>query len=1085
MARRFSARLSISGRELVTRLAAGAAALLAFASADAQQVVAQQFGATAVNGNGNALYNLTVTPNSAPNTGALLSGTQVLNTDRSAHGNFFAVTRVSNSVTSALDLVVADASRGQIVRYPGPGPSSYQTSTAIFSWTAPGSGPKYPIGLAADTAGNVYAISAAVLFDSKPSLWVLPFNSTTGAYGAPILVDNTCGIVSEVLVAATAATPVGSSAPAWNAGDVLVLVSNPLGPRVLVYSQAALQSVLANPSTPLKGPTSIAVSSSVLQGTLPVGMDVWPADATHGVSLLITTIAGRVLRFDSGSKALAADFASGLGVGLQRIKVGTYSTIPYAFVAQSGAGTGKILQFGAPPSSGTNGPLASVTTGVNNPLGLAVTSSGSAPVSACIAPAVCDPLGPQLTAQISGPGTTNLPPNAPVLQESCVINADPRVTVSPPPPATPTSWSCAGGNLDVANFCPGFPSTVLPGSLCGHSGPTGSGFVVVKGTAKVVDQNVNDTFIQEIVDPDVPLPGPLNLSCPQEQIFAWAPRSDLPSIEGTIVEGGPASDSNYFIDLSGLCDRGGGTVHSLSMQAYGLALNTASTGLPNGLPAFVTDKFANLQQTITNASGQINPSNVETTLLGYVSQALSYFNSGVAGTASNGFSCAMNSLASGDNYLRANLSAFSSLPGSQGNINPAGEISGRIANVFLTIDEYFLSEPPNTEWPTNNVPPCESLSVTPATVVVSSTAAGSATLAWSPVSATHPLSFTAAQCTLSASDGTFTTPASESGSGSVSTGTLTTLGTYSAQIICSAAAGNTITSFTQATANVIALVSLSVMPSAPNIVAGGTVQLTAKGTYTDGSNQDLTSSATWSSSAMSVATVSGGLVSCNPNATGQGTATITATSATATGTTSNYASVTCLAPVLQSIAVTPSAPPPTVAAGGTVQLTATGTYSSGPGQNLSSSATWSSSAPSVATVSATGLVTCNAGASSAGAATITATSGATSGSTTVNCQAAAPKYVTVTPAYPHDVPYGGTLQLTATATYASGQMQNVTSTATWSSNTPSVATVSATGLVTCQKFKSKYDESTKISATFGNKTGYTTVTCEEPPGGYW
>jgi len=1074
VARHFTARLSFSGRDLWKRVAAGGVALLAFASAEAQEVVAQQFGATAVNGNGNALYNLTVTPNTPPGTGALLSGTQGLNTDGTAHGHFFAVTRVSNSVTSALDLIVADASRGQIVRYPGPGPGSYQTSGSIFSWTQPGSGPKYPIGLAADTAGNVYAISAGVLFDTKPALWVLPFNSTTGAYGAPILIDNTCGIVSEVLVATTPATAIGAGAPAWNAGDVLVLVSDPLSPRVLVYSQAAIQSVLANPSTPLRGPTSIAVSPTVLRGTVPVGMDVWPADATHGVSLLITTLGGRVLRFDSGSNALTADFAGGLGLGLQRIKVGTYSTIPYAFIAQSAPGKGRILQFGAPPASGSNTPLASVTTGVNDPLGLAVSSSGSVPVSACIAPNVCDPIGPQLNTQISGSGTGNLPPDAPLLQESCIINSDPRVTVSG------STWSCAGGNLDVANYCPGFPSTVLPGFLCGHSGPTGSGLVVVKGTAKVIDQNVNDTFIQEIVDPDLPLPGPLNLSCPQEQIFAWAPRSDLPSIEGTVVEGGPAPGSNYFVDLSGLCDKGGGTVHSLSMQAYGLALNTATSGIPNGLPAFVTDKFANLQQTITNASGQINPSLIETTLSGYITQAQTYFNSGVAGSASNGFSCAMNSLASGDNYLRANLSAFSGAA-PPGNTNPAGEISGRIANLFLTIDEYFLSEPPNMEWPTNNVPPCDSLTIAPATVVLSSVAPASATLTWAPVSATYPLSFTATQCTLSASDGTFTTPASEPGSGSVSTGTLTALGTYSAQILCSAAAGNTITSLTQATANVIALATLSVTPSTISVAAGGTTQLSAQGTYTDGSHQDLTASATWSSSAMSVATVGAGLVSCNPNATSQGVATITATSATATGTTSGSSNVTCLAPVLQSISVTPTSPA-ALAAGGTIQLTATGTYSSGPTQNLTNTAAWSTSAASVATVSASGLVTCNSSATTAGAATITAMSGgATPGSATINCQAAAPNSIAVTPTHPPEVNQGASIQLTATANYASGPSQNVTSTATWSSSAPSIATVSA-GRVTCQVYHSRTDQNVTIKAALGAVSGSTTVTCEETGG---
>ena len=655
-------------RRTATKLAIGAAAVLAVASLHAQTVPVQQVGVTAVNSTNDALYNVTVTPNVPANTGALITGTQVLNTDAAAHGSYAAVTRVSNSVTSALDLIVADSATYRILRYPGPGPASYAVSTPIFTYTKQSGGPKYPIALAADVAGNVYAATSGPPFDNA-ALWVLPFNATTGAYGAPILVDDSAGLIAEVVVAMTSATPVGAAAPAWNAGDLLVLVNASSNPRVLVYSQASLAGLLANPGHELGRPTSTVVPSSLLSGTSPIGMDIWPADAAHGVSLLIATAGGRVMRFDSGSNSLTADFASGLGAGLQRIKVGTYSTVTYAFVSQY-TKNGKILQFGTPPASGANTPLATLSTGSNDPQGLAVTSSGSVPVSACIAPNVCEPLGEQLATQISGTGTANLPPTAPLLEESCVVKADPRVTV------VGTNWSCAGGNLDVAQFCPGFPSTVLPGSMCGHSGPSGSGFVVVKATAKTVDQTVNNTFIQNTVDPNLPLPGPLNLNCPQLEMFAWAPRSDLPLIEGSIVEGGPAPGSNYFIDLSGYCDNGGGTSHVLSMIAYGLGLNSAPSGLASGLPGFVTDKFTNLTATITAASPQIAPA-VAATVQGYVSQAQAFFNSGVAESASNGFSCAMNSLASGDAFLRANLSSFlGAAP--PGNPNPAGEIDGRL-----------------------------------------------------------------------------------------------------------------------------------------------------------------------------------------------------------------------------------------------------------------------------------------------------------------------------------------------------------------------------------------------------------------------
>jgi Bacterial Ig-like domain (group 2) len=1058
--------MSMDFRSPIARFAVAAAVALTFATAGAQTVPVQQFGLTAVNSNGNALYNVTVTPNSAANTGALITGTQILNTDAAAQGNFFAVARVANSVTSALDLIVADPGNGRILRYPGPGPASYAVATPVFTWSRQTSGPKYPISLSADISGNVFVLSEGVPFDLKPALWVLPFNATTGSYGTPILIDNTCGIVTEVLVATTAATPVGAAAPAWNVGDVLVLSNDIFNARVMVYSQAAIQGVLANPGNPLSGPTSTAVAPSLLRGTLPIGMDIWPADDTHGTSLLFTTIGGRVMRFDSGAGAMAGDFANGLGLGLERVKVGTYATVTYAFVTQFTPGRGRILQFGSPPPSGGNSPLATLSTGNKDPQGLAASSSGSVPVNACVAPNVCAPLGEQLTHQITEPAGGTLPPSAPLLEESCVVKTDPRVTV------VGTNWSCAGGNLDVARFCPGFPSTVLPGSMCGHSGPTGAGFVVVKATAKVIDQNVNNTFIQNTVDPNAPLPGPLNLNCPQLQVFAWAPRSDLPLIEGSIAEGGPAPGSNYFMDLSDFCDNGGGNSHVLSMMAYGLGLNSASSGMPNGVPGFVADKFTNLTATISTASAQIDPS-VAATVQGYVSQAQAFFNSGVAETASNGLSCAMNSLASADKYVRANLPSFMGAA-PPGNPNPAGELDGRLGNLFLTIDEFFLLQSPNAEWPTSNVPPCVTLTPTPATVTLTSTAPAAANLAWGPAMPTFPLSFAPTQCSLTASDGTFVTPANLSGSGSVSTGPLTNVGTYSAQLTCSAAPGNSITSFTQATVKVIALVSIGVTPSSPQVAAGSSIQLTATGTYTDSSTQNLTAAATWVSSAPGVASVSAGLVSCSAYASAGGTATISATGATAKGTTTGSTTVTCLAPVLKSITVTPAQL--TLPTGGTAQLSATGVFASGPSQSLTNTAQWSSSAASIASVSSTGLVTCNAGSTVSGSATISAALGSVSGSMSVTCQAALLKYITVSPEKECEIRAGGKLQLTATGTFATGARKNLTATAKWSSSAPSVATVSG-GLVMCVASHSRYDGKATIFASQDGVTGSTNVTC--------
>jgi hypothetical protein len=61
------------------------------------------------------------------------------------------------------------------------------------------------------------------------------------------------------------------------------------------------------------------------------------------------------------------------------------------------------------------------------------------------------------------------------------------------------------------------------------------------------------------------------------------------------------------------------------------------------------------------------------------------------------------------------------------------------------------------------------------------------------------------------------------------------------------------------------------------IPAGGKIQLTAIGTFASGATKNVTATATWTSSASSVATVSGGLVSCNaPHSYHDGYTTISA-----------------------------------------------------------------------------------------------------------------------------------------------------------------------------------------------------------------
>lgn len=71
---------------------------------------------------------------------------------------------------------------------------------------------------------------------------------------------------------------------------------------------------------------------------------------------------------------------------------------------------------------------------------------------------------------------------------------------------------------------------------------------------------------------------------------------------------------------------------------------------------------------------------------------------------------------------------------------------------------------------------------------------------------------------------------------------------------------------------------------------------------------------------------------------------------------------------------------------------------------------------------------------------------------------------------------GQTTQLTATANLSDGSKQNVTTTATWQSSSPAVATVSGAGVVTAVAAGS-----TTITATYQGKSATFTITVTAPP----
>ena len=256
------------------------------------------------------------------------------------------------------------------------------------------------------------------------------------------------------------------------------------------------------------------------------------------------------------------------------------------------------------------------------------------------------------------------------------------------------------------------------------------------------------------------------------------------------------------------------------------------------------------------------------------------------------------------------------------------------------------------------------------------------------------------------------------------------------------------------------LVSIAVTPSNFSIPKGTVQQLTATGTYSDNSTQNLTAAVTWAPTTSSIATVSNAAGSVGKaTALNLGTVTVTASLGTLTGSTM----LTVTPAVLVSIAVTPINA--SIANSTTQQLTAIGTYSDSSTLNLTTQVVWAPTTGAIATVSNTAGFQGLATALNPGNVTVTATLGTTVGATGLTVTGAALVTIDVAPTTA-TIRINGTQQYIATGHYSDLTTQDITTLVTWNSGTLATATISnaagskglATGLAT---------GTTLITATLG------------------
>jgi subtilisin family serine protease len=147
--------------------------------------------------------------------------------------------------------------------------------------------------------------------------------------------------------------------------------------------------------------------------------------------------------------------------------------------------------------------------------------------------------------------------------------------------------------------------------------------------------------------------------------------------------------------------------------------------------------------------------------------------------------------------------------------------------------------------------------------------------------------------------------------------------------------------------------SVGVSTSTNNNPAGLTSQMTAVGFYSDGSEKDLSSVATWSSADTSLLIIDASGLALGRK---KGAVLVTAAFTPQGATTAVKGSVlqNIIDPILQKINITNTASP---AAGFTDDLKATGVYSDGSTTDLSQKVTWSSSNTNIFTIDGNGVVT--------------------------------------------------------------------------------------------------------------------------------
>lgn len=238
------------------------------------------------------------------------------------------------------------------------------------------------------------------------------------------------------------------------------------------------------------------------------------------------------------------------------------------------------------------------------------------------------------------------------------------------------------------------------------------------------------------------------------------------------------------------------------------------------------------------------------------------------------------------------------------------------------------------------------------------------------------------------------------------------------------------------------ITTITISPGTQSTAKGVSATYTATAVYSDGSSGNVSGSVTWVSSNTSVASTNPtGIVS----SLDIGTANITASTTVGSNVvTSNSAALMVTAPTLSTITIGPSSA--NVVIGSFVNLSAIGIYSDGTTANITNQVNWTAADSNIISFYNPGV----ASGLTLGSTKVTASLGVISSPTASLSVIAAPVTITSIVLSPstQSTPKGLAVPYTATAFYSNLTNANISSSVTWKTSNPTVATISSSGIAT-------------------------------------